>query len=306
MSIDTPNTEPPILEVSVLGEGRHLEGSHINITLIASLPGVRNKTALMDVNLYITNFPKGSEFNIGYYNGTVWLLNATEVDTLQLTFTPPRFYSGDIDLVVVASHRESTREGTVHISVEPVVNQPTLTVEDTCLANMSDGSYYADLLIDSNLADQDGSENLTILIVGIPTNANLSVGEKNEDGDYVLTNDNLRSSIILQLLNTNNEPLEITINITAISKEQATEEVAYSNYSIMLSICVGMWLRYLASYCLVRASRYLYRLIDINECELGTHLCAQECSDTLRSYACGCKSGYELDSDGYSCNSKSH
>lgn len=44
--------------------------------------------------------------------------------------------------------------------------------------------------------------------------------------------------------------------------------------------------------------------LGINECDLGTHNCAQKCTDTLRSYLCDCNNGYELDADGYSCNSK--
>lgn len=42
--------------------------------------------------------------------------------------------------------------------------------------------------------------------------------------------------------------------------------------------------------------------IDINECSTGTHNCAQRCHNTAGSYTCSCNSGYQLASDGRSCN----
>ena len=43
---------------------------------------------------------------------------------------------------------------------------------------------------------------------------------------------------------------------------------------------------------------------DVNECELGTHNCSQICIDSIGSYTCDCDPGYEMDSDGRTCNSK--
>ena len=43
-------------------------------------------------------------------------------------------------------------------------------------------------------------------------------------------------------------------------------------------------------------------LIDINECSDGVHICQQVCNNTAGSHHCLCFDGYELNSDGYSCD----
>ena len=48
----------------------------------------------------------------------------------------------------------------------------------------------------------------------------------------------------------------------------------------------------------------LIKLIDINECTNGTHACYSDdhCNNTDGSYTCSCPQGYEVGSDGHSCN----
>ena len=41
--------------------------------------------------------------------------------------------------------------------------------------------------------------------------------------------------------------------------------------------------------------------LDINECENGTHNCAERCENTLGSFLCNCTLGCKLGSDGASC-----
>ena len=44
-------------------------------------------------------------------------------------------------------------------------------------------------------------------------------------------------------------------------------------------------------------------LPDINECDpdTETHICDHMCTNTERSFLCGCNSGYHLDNDGTTC-----
>lgn len=44
--------------------------------------------------------------------------------------------------------------------------------------------------------------------------------------------------------------------------------------------------------------------IDVNECTDGTHECSYQCVNTVGSYKCTCKKGYELNSDGHTCSGK--
>ena len=41
---------------------------------------------------------------------------------------------------------------------------------------------------------------------------------------------------------------------------------------------------------------------DIDECNNGTHNCSQICTNTNGSFTCGCKNGYQLDTDEVTCN----
>lgn len=43
---------------------------------------------------------------------------------------------------------------------------------------------------------------------------------------------------------------------------------------------------------------------DVNECAAGTHKCDQRCANTRGSYSCACSFGFELNSDGHTCNSE--
>ena len=45
-------------------------------------------------------------------------------------------------------------------------------------------------------------------------------------------------------------------------------------------------------------------LTDIDECNEGIDNCAQNCTNTIGSYACSCYSGYVLNSDGLTCSGK--
>ena len=44
-------------------------------------------------------------------------------------------------------------------------------------------------------------------------------------------------------------------------------------------------------------------LSDIIECDpgIGKHICDHTCTNTLRSFICGCNSAFHLDDDGTTC-----
>lgn len=41
---------------------------------------------------------------------------------------------------------------------------------------------------------------------------------------------------------------------------------------------------------------------DNNECESGSHRCEQQCVNTPGGYACACRQGYTLNTDGFACD----
>ena len=46
----------------------------------------------------------------------------------------------------------------------------------------------------------------------------------------------------------------------------------------------------------------LLYIADINECVEGTHLCTQNCNNTIGSYVCSCNDGFIIDVDGRTCD----
>ena len=42
--------------------------------------------------------------------------------------------------------------------------------------------------------------------------------------------------------------------------------------------------------------------VDIDECQGTSHGCIQLCKNTVGSYMCGCRIGFQLDGDGRQCN----
>ena len=44
--------------------------------------------------------------------------------------------------------------------------------------------------------------------------------------------------------------------------------------------------------------------LDTNQCSNGNGGCAQNCTDHIPGFECSCREGYELDSDGLTCNGK--
>lgn len=45
---------------------------------------------------------------------------------------------------------------------------------------------------------------------------------------------------------------------------------------------------------------------DVNECSDGEDNCEQQCTNTKGAFVCSCDDGYDLNDDGYSCQSKLH
>ena len=43
-------------------------------------------------------------------------------------------------------------------------------------------------------------------------------------------------------------------------------------------------------------------ILDIDECSGGIDRCSHHCQNTIGFYMCDCRSGYLLNTDGYSCD----
>ncbi|WP_414473150.1 DUF4429 domain-containing protein [Microvirga sp. M2] len=112
-----------------------------------------------------------------------WSVNASDVS--KLTLTPPHDFSGDIRLTVHATSRESngdtaTTEKSFTVTVNPVADAPSATASD---ADGKEDQAIA-LKLTAALTDTDGSETLSVVILGVPEGASLSAGHRAADGSW--------------------------------------------------------------------------------------------------------------------------
>ena len=287
-----PPIEPPVLEITT-PRVPLIEGTPITILLVAHSSEAINTTE--GVYIHVSGFPDGSYFNKGYKNGSVWIFNATEFGEIELIL--PSYFSGDVDLFIIATHNGASRENLVHFTVEPVTNPPILIVGEACFDNTTNIT----LPIQVSLVDNDDSENLTVIIWNIPSNVHLVVGEMTESGQYVITSNILtRSSAITLNFNGHFEPFDI--NISAVSVEIFSGQLAYTNISISIDVCEGKSKNFYVQG--VSFLQCILRYTGRNECREELDNCDQICVDTQASYVCSCLPGYILDTDGFSCTSE--
>ena len=62
-------------------------------------------------------------------------------------------------------------------------------------------------------------------------------------------------------------------------------------------LVLNMYLIFIA----VTKFSYNIILLDINECDEGSHNCEHICTNTVGSFECSCNSGYRLDDNGRNC-----
>ncbi len=145
------------------------------------------------------------------------------------TYTAAANFAGnDSFSYTVSDGNGGTSIATVNITVNPVVDTPTLTVE---AASGNEDTAIA-LNISSALTDVDGSESLSINIAGVPTGAVLSAGTLNNDGSWTLTSAELNN---LKLTPPTNSNADFSLTVTATS----TEAGVTASTSAILNVTVN-------------------------------------------------------------------
>jgi hypothetical protein len=180
----------------------------------------------------ITNFPSGSTFNTGNFDGQIWILDPAYFGHNYIIL--PLHSSGLFEITAEAAYANALhgRVGTVQFTVEAVADAPTLYVTHSPCFD----SAHVVFMISSSLADSDGSETLTVAVLGLPTGSQLSVGHINEDDNYILSEADLQRSITATIPSTSNRDT-ININFTAIATETANNQSASTNASVSINKC---------------------------------------------------------------------
>ncbi|MFS2009296.1 Ig-like domain-containing protein [Azospirillum sp. CT11-132] len=214
-----PVTDKPTLSVTA---ARGNEDTAIALTISPALTDTDSSEAL---SIVIAGVPTGATLSAGTHNADgTWTLTPTQLTGL--TITPPTNSDVDFDLTVTAIAKdgvatEATKSETLHVTVDPVTDTPTLSVtaargnEDTAIA----------LAINPALTDLDGSEALSIVIAGVPTGATLSAGTHNADGTWTLTPAHLTG---LTITPPSNSDVDFDLTVTAIAKDGVAAEATKS------------------------------------------------------------------------------
>ncbi|WP_199231078.1 hypothetical protein, partial [Azospirillum sp. TSO5] len=214
-----PVTDTPTLTVT---SARGSEDTAIALTINPALTDTDGSEAL---SIVISGVPTGAMLSAGTHNADgTWTLTPAQLSGL--TITPPSNSDVDFDLTVTAIAKdgvaiEATKSETLHVTVDPVTDTPTLSVtsargnEDTAIA----------LTISPALTDTDGSEALSIVIAGVPTGAILSAGTHNADGTWTLTPAQLTG---LTITPPSNSDVDFTLTVTAIAKDGVATEATKS------------------------------------------------------------------------------
>jgi len=137
----------------------------------------------------ITGVPAGAQLSAGVDQGNgLWRLANDELAGLTLT---PAVHSDNDFILQVSAYSLETANGDIAssasfelpVSINALADTPELSVQ-TALGE--EDSAIA-LSIDVSLLDTDGSENLTLVISGVPALAQLSSGVQQSDGSWLLT-----------------------------------------------------------------------------------------------------------------------
>ena len=160
-------------------------------------------------------------------NNVVGLVSLTGSD---ITFTPNLNYSGLAFFNYTISDGSLTDSGMVSIKVDPVADVPVISILNT--------SGYEDLPIDLNLSidpnDTDGSEVIgNIIISGVPSDASLSAGVLQTNGDWNLLANDL---VGLQFIPAPDFNGDINLQVSADSVEIANNDIANTNETITVTV----------------------------------------------------------------------
>lgn len=107
-------------------------------------------------------------------------------DLTHVTITAPKDFSGTIDLTLQATARETsngsttTRSTAFQVKVDSVSDMPLVGVHDAS----GHEDKWTPLDLSAALTDTDGSENLSVSIIGVPAGASLSHGSRASDGSW--------------------------------------------------------------------------------------------------------------------------
>lgn len=212
------------------GEGSGTVDYPLNIA--SSLTDIDGSETL---SVTVSGLPEGAVLSAGTVNqdGSVTL---SPQQLSGLTMTVP-MGTDDFQIGVTATATENdgdiaTVSATVSVDTpdgDTTAESPDLTAYDAS----GDEDTDIPLDINSSLTDIDGSETLSITIAGVPDDATLSAGSKNDDGTWTLEPADLEG---LSVRPDANSDADMSLTITATSTESSTGDAASQTVTMNVAV----------------------------------------------------------------------
>ncbi len=187
------------------------------------------------LSVTVTGLPQGAVLSAGTVNddGSVTL---SSQQLTGLTMTVP-LGTDDFQIGVTATATENDGD-TASVSATVGVDTPDgdVTAEAPDLtAYDASGNEDSDIPLDinSSLTDIDGSETLSITIAGVPDDATLSAGTRNDDGTWTLESNDLDG---LSVRPGEHSDDDMSLTITATSTESSTGDTASQTVTMNVAV----------------------------------------------------------------------
>jgi len=217
--------------VVVVHDAAGQEDRPVALNLSAALTDMDGSEVL---SIVISGLPEGARLSAGLNNGDgSWTLTPAQLSGL--TLTPPADWSGSVSLTLLAHAREtsngsvSTTRATFQVQVAAEADAPVVSARDT--TGLEDQPIPLSLA--AALTDRDGSEVLSVAILGVPAGATLSHGTRQADGSWSVDPADLPHLAITPPQNFSGS-FELTLRAT--SREGATGGTATAETTLRLQV----------------------------------------------------------------------
>ncbi|MBO6520414.1 MAG: DUF642 domain-containing protein [Rhodospirillales bacterium] len=196
---------------------------------------LRDTDGSEELSITVSGLPEGASLSAGTVNqnGSVTL---TPQQLVGLTMTVA-LGTEDFQIGVTATTTEndgdiasvSTTVGVNLPDGDTTAESPDLTAYDVS----GDEDNWIALDINSSLTDIDGSESLSITIAGVPADAMLNAGTKNNDGTWTLEQGDLDG---LAVRPDEHSDTDMSLTITATSTESSTGDTASQTATMSVTV----------------------------------------------------------------------
>ncbi len=181
----------------------------------------------------VTGVPEGGSLSHGTQRvDGGW--NVNSADLALVTMMTPENFSGVVEMTLITTTVESSNDSQVvntkrfEVDVAGVADAPVVSAQDV----EGESNSEIALNIQAELTDLDGSEQLDVVVTGLPDDATLSAGSRNEDGSWTVARSDLST---LKVTAAEDFVGELNLNVEAVATEDSGD-VATASTTLKVAV----------------------------------------------------------------------